>query len=146
MELSEEEIEQLQIHFCFFPPKHIRDNWTSLFNAGLYVSSRHEIYIFVVIHLLYAFMRNDINNTLAHELRHYSKHGYTPGEEKLPWHRRPSEIDACKFAKQHAYLQCITIPGSRFFYPSLLLLLISIEMTGLLSFQAIRKACQTQER
>ncbi len=45
-----------------------------------------------------------LNTTLLHEIRHFMKKGYQPGESKLPYRERPSEIDARAFAEQYGKL------------------------------------------
>ena len=42
-----------------------------------------------------------LNNTLLHEIRHFMKKGYQPGESKLPYCERPSEVDARAFAERY---------------------------------------------
>jgi len=48
-----------------------------------------------------------LNHTLLHELRHYMKNGYQPGETEIPYWHRPSEIDARAFAEQHYKTQLL---------------------------------------
>jgi hypothetical protein len=49
-----------------------------------------------------AFNARDLNRTLLHELRHFMKRGYQPGETKIAYWDRPSEVDARQFAGQHS--------------------------------------------
>jgi hypothetical protein len=57
-------------------------------------------------------MGPSLNKTLLHELRHHIKNDYQPGESKLPYAQRPSEIDADAFAnEQAAQHTLLTIPG-----------------------------------
>lgn len=63
-------------------------------------------------------MGPSLNRTLLHELRHHIKCDYQPGESKLPYAQRPSEIDAFAFADQYARQHTLlTIPGESPFTP-----------------------------
>jgi hypothetical protein len=54
-----------------------------------------------------------LNNTLLHEIRHFMKKGYQPGESKLPYRERPSEVDAREFAERYGkQYQFITVVSS----------------------------------
>lgn len=95
--MSDQDIKQLCIRFrdqvpqgysSDFPAEKILGSYNN--SCSVYVCTRNREHKVM-----------ELNRTLLHELRHYMKNGYQPGEENITYWERPSEVDARVFAEQH---------------------------------------------
>ena len=129
LQMSESDIEQLHICFRWVPSKEqaqgfVRDGHKPYMIAGCYVESSREISIFLLATLFSPW----INETFLHELDHYRKHGYQPGEDTLPYWRRPSEVAARAFSWQYRKQRFVFVAGEKRRVALLLLCLLGLEI------------------
>jgi hypothetical protein len=129
LQMLESDIEQMRICFRWMPSKEqaqgfVRDGHKPHMIAGCYTESSREIHIFLLATLFSPW----INETFLHELDHYRKHGYQPGEDKLPYWQRPSEVAARAFSRHYRKQRFVFVAGEKRRIVLLLFCLLSLEI------------------